>query len=243
MPTFECDTCGDSFNSKTKLQQHRDAQHTADNTTSDGRTGWIEGLQNMFTWKGALTLVGIILMIALPLGGTAFYSSLAPEQGDDTESSDITTNPPTGQNLQQLPGRPGSLQAQTDYDRELRTDEQLYLLYLGGPKQILSGSSVQPSFLVQYNCTDCNDLIQDVRSFSTTMNGGTSGGAWVHTAPNTGIDERIAVTFPALLTGQVPQDYDSFNATEVQEFICGLTIGAGQQQLSMRSVGPASCAF
>lgn len=242
MPTFECDTCGDSFNSRTKLEQHRAAQHTDDDSTSDGMDGWIEGLQNMFTWKGGLTLVGIILMIALPLGGTAYYSSLAPDDGSDTQSSEITTNPPTGQNLQRLPERPASFQVLADYDRELSTDEQLYLLYRAGPRQLLI-QDMRPSFLIQYNCTDCSQLRSAVQQFSSSMNGGSTGQVWVHTAPNTGLDDRVAVSFPAILTRQVPQTYDSFNATEVRSFICGLTVGAGQQQFSMNSIGPTACAF
>lgn len=239
MPTFECDTCGDSFTSRTKLEQHRAAQHTDDGSSAEGMSGYIEGLKNMFTLKGGLTLIGIILMIALPLGGTAYYSSLAPEQGDSDSSSDITSNPPTGQNIQRIPTQPRAFQLRTNYDQELSTDEQLYLLYQGGPDIGVQG--IQPSFLLQYDCTDCTELIEQVEQFSSEINGGSE--VWVRTAPNTGLDDRIAVTFPAHLTRSVPQTYESFNATEVRSFICGLTIGGGQQQYSMESIGPAACAF
>lgn len=237
MPTFSCDQCGESFNSKTKLDQHQAAAHGPEDGMQEQVSGWVEGIRNLLTWKGGLTLIGIFLMIALPLGGVMFYSSLAPDTGNSQDPGQTEdTNPPVGRNLQGIPSQqPAGLTIQTSYDRELSRQEQLYLLWRAGPQaaQLQGSRDLRPTVLLQYRCQDnCTQLREQVESFATDFN---QNARWVQTAPYNDMSTDIAVTFPA----QTPRRYSEFGSEALRSHLCeGISLNTGNGQAAWSSLVP-----
>lgn len=224
MPSYDCPDCNDSFDSREARNQHRADVHRTEDIDSLPRR-----LIDIFSSKKKFSaLIFGIIMVGLPLGGVIFYSSLAPETTPSSgDGSTYTQTPPVGQGLTSIPSRDG-LPPQPIIEQELSDDEQVQILVQGGPTEVSlqGGVTIRPAALVQYSCTDCPDTVQQLESFAQEMN---QNGNWVYLAPNTGLEETIAMTtFYGITRSQSSATFETANTTEMKSFVCDAFAQVGE---------------
>ncbi len=185
MPSYDCPECSDSFDSREARRQHKDDVHGSEETGSLPRR-----LIDIFRSKKKFSaLIFGIIMVGLPLGGVIFYSSLAPASTPSSGGSDgYRQSPPVGYGITSVP-QPAEIPQGPIFDSELTPDQQVYLLLQGGPEQSQQG--IRPAVLIQYSCTSCPETVQQIEDFAREFN---AGGNWVYVAPNTRMNQTIAMT-------------------------------------------------
>jgi len=209
MPSYDCPDCNRSFDSREARTQHQEDVHRTDDTAPLPRR-FIDIFRSR---KKFAALVFGIIMVGLPLGGVIFYSSLAPEQSPSTGGADgYRQTPPVGYGITSVP-QPDKIPESPILSSELTPDQQVYLLLRGGPEQTQQG--ISPAVLVQYSCTDCQDTIQQIETFAQDFNGGQN---WVYVAPNTQMNQTIAMT-----AYRNAEYFDAVNATTMTQQVCQWT--------------------
>jgi DNA-directed RNA polymerase subunit RPC12/RpoP len=209
MPSYDCPDCNKSFDSREARTQHHEDVHE----TGDGKSHLRRLIDIFSSKKKFAALIFGIIMVGLPLGGVIFYSSLAPEQTPSTGGGDgYRQTPPVGYGITSVP-QPADIPEGPIFSSELTPDQQVYLLLQGGPEQIQSGAS--PAVLIQYSCTDCQETVQQIETFAQEFNGGDS---WVYVAPNTRMNQTIAMT-----AYRNAEYLDAVNTTTMKDQICQWT--------------------
>lgn len=208
MPRFVCDDCDAVFDSREALQDHRE-ECDADGSGRASVRATIERVQGL-SRRQALAIVGAVLMGTLFLGPVAFASSLGGGGGggDAPTGPRQETNPPVGYTVQTAADIPQITQDDlpngTVADHQLSDAVQLNLL---------TGSATGAgTVLLQYSCTDCQEVRDGLASIADRFNGGQS---WVFVAPYRDMDATIALTaFQRKVT------MDAVNTTRIETFIC-----------------------
>lgn len=207
MPRFSCPECGDKFNSRKKRSEHIQVEHGGNVEEVENSRSIGQKLREMFTFKRAMVIVGMLLMIGLPLGGTVFYSGAtgsnsANSGGENTYSS----NPPVGYSMRNLPEVDSSeMPSSQILSSSLSKDVQLNVLVRGGKEQI---GRLKPAVHLQYSC-DCPETVEQLGSIAQKYSG------WVYVAPYRDMNATIALSGFRNL-----EKVDSVNRENIEKFIC-----------------------
>lgn len=186
MPTFHCPGCGKKFNSRKKRQEHINVDHGGEVEEGKDRRSTLQKIKETFTFQRFAVIVGMLLMIGLPLGGTVFYSGAGGSQSSSQSSSDnYGSNPPVGYSMRNLPEIDSSeMPSSQILSEELSKDVQLNVLVRGGKEQV---GRLKPAVLLQYSC-DCPEIEDELGSIAQQYP------EWVYVAPYTGMNTTISLS-------------------------------------------------